>query len=762
MVTDYSGQGATAPVLDQTDVPGVPGAATPEPTEARKQLVKEWCEKIKSAKAGQRKVWKRMREDQQLAFFGADAAWVRANCYIANITQQHVNQRVAALYAKDPTIVAKRRPTMDFKVWDENPASLKMAFDQIAQAQMVAQQYEAMGQMAPPQAVAPPQQAMAVIQDFQQGFQKRQMLDRVGKALELVADYFQREQNPPLKVSMKQVVRRTETTGCGFLKLGFKRSEAPPPDPMAAMGGMDSPSPYGPVVPPPIAPVGNPSALLQDITSQAAHLSGLAQAQASPTGAPDLAQGETLSLGLDAMAANPVAIVREGLIYDFPAANKIICDPLTKHLRGFVGARWIVHEMDLTPEQITEVYGVDVTKWGFTRYNASGAAQDGPGEGDDASTWTQYDGSPVTSWDGNANKTDPVLARVWEVWNKEAGIKLTVCDGCPDTFGEPGPPDITVDTFWPIWALTFNEVEHDAELYPPSDVNLIRHMQLDYNRNRQGLREHKHASRPRYLVARGKISDTDVVKITDPTANIVLELDALQPGDKVTDLFQAFPSTGVDPNLYETQTIFTDLQLVVGASQEDFGMPSKQTATSTSIAEGARQTATGSNADDLDDFLSAVARGAGQILLANMSLPEVQRIAGVGAVWPEFSQADIGAEIYLEVEAGSSGKPNKALEIANMREILPFLIQLPGIDPTWLAKQMLDRMDDHLDLTEAFAQGIPSIVAQNAMARAAPQGAPPGQPGQPDQQGAQGGQNAPTQGQNTPTPGPQAMGNNQV
>lgn len=748
MVMDYTEDtAATGQAVDPSQ------GGTQEVPQDRRQLVKDWTEKVKSAKSRQARVWKRMREDQQLAFYGADPGWVKGDRYIANITAQHVNQRVAALYAKDPTIVAKRRQTMDFQVWDENPQSLLMAFQQIQQAQMEAQQYGAMGMPPPPGAAQPSQQAMGVIQDFQQGMQRRQMLDKVGKTLELVADYYQREQNPPMKISMKQAVRRAQTNGVAYLKLGFKRSI----DPMQPT----------PDAPPPGAPTGDPMTVGLDQSSQLAHLASMAQGMEgsdllNPAMPDQGAQAEMLSLGMNSLTQAPQAVVREGLIYDFPAANKVICDPLTKNLRGFVGARWVAHEMDLTPEQVMEVYGVDLKKGGFTEYNAAGRATNSEDSIDDAQTWMQYDGSVVSSWDGNANKSDPCLARVWEVYDKETGVQLTICDGYPNTLEEPGPPKVAVSTFWPLFALTFNEVEHDTELYPPSDVALMRHMQLDYNRNRQGMREHKHASRPRYVVPRGKVTDEDVSKISDPTANTVLELDAVQPGEKVSDLFQPFPSTGVDPNLYETATIFTDLQLVVGSSQEDFGMPSKQTATSSSIAEGARQTATGSHADDLDDFLSAVARGAGEILLANMSVPEVQRIAGVGAVWPEFTQEDISGEIYLEVAAGSSGKPNKALEISNMREVLPYLIQLPGIDPTWLARQILDRMDDHLDLTEAFAQGVPSIVAQNAMARAAPTPGQPGAPGgAPEDQGGQGGQNAPAP-QQAPGGPPSPMGNNQV
>jgi hypothetical protein len=124
--------------------------------------------------------------------------------------------------------------------------------------------------------------------------------------------------------------------------------------------------------------------------------------------------------------------------------------------------------------------------------------------------------------------------------------------------------------------------------------------------------------------------------------------------------------------------------------------------------------------------------------MREMSLEQVQRIAGRGAVWLDQTAIDIYEEIVLEVEAGSSGKPNQAVEINNWKEMLPFLIQMPGIQPLWLAKQTLQRLDDKLDLVEAISEGLPSIVMQNSQKQPGT-----GDPASdPNAQGGQGGDNA--------------------
>ena len=60
----------------------------------------------------------------------------------------------------------------------------------------------------------------------------------------------------------------------------------------------------------------------------------------------------------------------------------------------------------------------------------------------------------------------------------------------------------------------------------------------------------------------------------------------------------------------------------------------------------------------------------------------------------------------------------KAAEIANFERLAPTIMQIPGIDPSWFAKEAIRRLDDGLDLTEAIKAAIPSIVAQNAMQQA--------------------------------------------
>ena len=333
------------------------------------------------------------------------------------------------------------------------------------------------------------------------------------------------------------------------------------------------------------------------------------------------------------------------------------------------------------------------------------------------------------------------LAMVWEIYDKPSGLMYVVCDGHKDFLKEPTAPPIKLETFWPIFSLAFNEVEHKDHLFPPSDITLLAPMQHEYNRARQGLREHRRANRPKYVAPAGMLQDEDKALLRNPAANAVLELQALASGQKVDDVLQPVKQIGIDPNLYEVKTIFDDVQLVVGQQEATWGQISKGTATEVSTAESSRQSGMAANVDDLDSFMSEITRAAGQVLLLQMSPEEVKKIVGPGARWPEFMREDVLNEIYLEIEAGSTGKPNKAAELQNIERIIPFLIQIPGIDPGFLAKELLKRLDDKMEFSEAITGNVPSIVAQNQLLGATGNVQRGGQA--PEAQGGKGRSNAP-------------------
>lgn len=682
-----------APAPDVIPAPGaIPPAQIkrdpPEVDPSRGALVTELCKWSKETRQFRAKTFDRMRRD--ISFVRPGKQWKgRATAdvydapYEANLVQRHVQQRVAALYAKNPTVVAKRKKRLDFAVWDGDRATLEEA---IARVQ---------GDPGDPMTGRPPVPPMptpddiALIQDVADGMNHRAMLDRVAKTVELLYTYFMSEGVPNFKMQAKQLIRRVETTGVGFVQLGFQRVMKPNPE------------------------VGT---RIRDDQPKIARLETLASDMQADKLQPTQAEIEVLKLGLTGLQEQQQIVAREGLVFDFPASTDILVDRECTQLKGFIGARRVAREYHYTKDQIKDIFKVDV-----------------------GTNYTQYE--PTKTWQPADTQRVTNVACVWAIWDQSVGLVYYVCDGYADFLREPMEPEIFMEGFFPWKVLSFNDIEDSNDIYPPSDVEIVRPMQLEYNRSREGLREHRIANKPGYVAAKGMFDEESKKALQDHDPNELVELnlspDAMKEG--VEKYLAVRPTAPIDPAVYDAEYLFTDFQRVSGDQAANLGGTSGATATEASIAETSRVSSLQSNIDDVDDFLSSLARAGGQVLLAEMSPEMVKKIVGPGAVWPTLSREEIAEEIDLEIIAGSSGRPNKALEIANMERMAPYLIQMKGLKPDWLLRQMMMRMDENADLEDAFDLKIPSVVAQNAIdtanakASAAPPGAPPGKGGPPKQ-----------------------------
>lgn len=699
---------------------------------AQQALVARILRTIKEDKVFHKDAFQRMREDMYMATHGRDAGW-HESLYTANIAGRHVKQRVAALYAKNPKVVARRKETLDFAVWDENPDSLMLAFQTVQQASMMmAASVDPMtGQPPadpmtgmPMQPQVPPgfMEAQQMLQDFQQGMERRRTMTKIGKTLEILFAHAMREQKPlDFKTGMKTVVRRACTTGVGYVEIGIQREYGPRP-------GITE--------------------QLADARQRLEHLRRLTEEAAEGEIESTASEMAELQASLASLQSEEEIVLREGIVFDYPQATKVIPDRMCRELVGFVGARHITLEYLFTPQEVQEMFPDVDMKSGYIGYKADGVKMEG-----EAVHFTAND-------DGSVNEDrQPVdgLVCVYKYYDKPSGQVYYVADGYKDFLRPPAAPDVFVEDFWPVYALTFNAVENEKEVFPPSDVRLIRHMQEEYNRSRQGMREHRNAARPRWAYAKGALDEEDIDKIgkAEPMTATGLNKD---PQAKLADILEAFPVPGVDPNLYGTEQYFTDVQFTVGSSEAQFGGVAQATATESTIAANATAAASSASVDDLDAFLSVIARAASQVLLKEMSPERVAEIVGPGAMWPEMTLAQIADELYLDVEAGSSGKPNQAVEINNWQQMMPFLIQMPGINPMWLTKETIRRLDDRLDLTEAIAAGMPSIVMQNQ----AKQPGPADPAADPNAQGAEGTNNSPAPPAEQQGGSDAAFGSNQV
>jgi hypothetical protein len=653
----------------------------PDPEPPRAELVKVWNARVMRARQHWKPAYERMRRsmDFTLGKQWPNSTGMDDDRYICNIALRHVQNRTAAIYANNPTITARRRERMIATIWDGSLQSLAMA--------------QQNSQLAGSLNLPVDQSSQAIIEDAQRVHAYNSMLDKVANTLRLLYNYNVDEQVHPFKTMMKLATRRAIICGVAYVKLGFQRAMRMRPD---------------------------IEARIADMSEQLATIERLSADLADEKFQIEDAKAEELRLAIQSLSSQPQLIVREGLVFDYPESTNIIPDLKCKNIREFLGADWVAEEFFMTPDQIEEIYKVDVGQ-AYRAWRAEGINDP---SNTDQGTLPYLD---VTRDARYQDQQSNVYAVVWQIYHRKDRLVYTVCDGYPDFLQEPSEPDIYTDRFWPWYPIVLNECYHPDRVFPPSDIELLWNMQLELNRARQGLREHRQANRPKVAVAGGRLEEEDKAKLRTHPANAVIELNALQVGEKIDDLLQPFKMPPIDPALYDTNPSMEDMLRVLGQQEADMGQTARATATETSVAESARSSDLASTMDDMDGMLTQMARDGGQILLLNVSNDTVMKVVGQGAVWPNIDRDAVARNVYLEVQAGSTGRPNKTQEVQNAVQLVPLLQRVPGISPEWLANELIKRMDDRLDLSDAFAEHLPSMEAMNSAGMAA-NGMIPGQP----------------------------------
>ena len=263
----------------------------------------------------------------------------------------------------------------------------------------------------------------ALVQDILAVKQYNLLTDRTAKTLELLWKHFMDEQTLGTKKQLKALVRRTKTNGVGYVKMDFQREFEPAPD-------LD--------------------ARIQDTTQQIAYAEQLSREANRGEIKEDDADMTALTTTLRGLQQQ-VPLAREGIVLSYPKSTRIIIDPACDSLKTLSGAKWLAEEFFLTPREIETTYGVKVNATTAEAVGAMGFKSDD-------------------------SKEDGAL-RVYEVQDKLTGNFLTVCEGYDGYLKSPDLPPILLERFFTIFTLVFNDIEHETELFPPSDAWRSRHTQ---------------------------------------------------------------------------------------------------------------------------------------------------------------------------------------------------------------------------------------------------------------------------------------------
>jgi len=642
---------------------------------AEKAAVKRWLGRVKQGKLRFDPDFRRMRQNME---FAAGLQWDGQKTmrdpdgrYVCNVTLEGLTQLVSQLYARNPQVEVTRQQRRNFQLWDGKVESLMEMFQRSQQGRMMGM---------------PDMEAEATLTDFKQGRMMEQITDNIADTLQKTLAYQMKSHKPDFKEQMKQLVVRVLTCGVGYCIPSLVRENV---------------DELGTTVLPNTAI--DRMKLIHGIMEKM--MGGDMQEDD-----PEVETLKALAMSLGVSVQTGEYELDERIEYDFPPATSIIPDPNCRSLKEWVGARWVSQEFILPIEEINSWFGLD----GDQKMEA------------DPGGMSQLDNEkPIVE---NA-EFDPIVdiankpkGRLYRIFDAMTKTHLFVAEGYDYYLQPPEPMEPGIKGFWPVFSLVFNAIEvetNDPEMtvsiFPPSVVDLLRDPQREWNRTRDALRGQRNANAPTYLVRKGVLTEQDISKIENREPNEVVELEGVPADKEPAQIIQVLQVAGIDPQVYDTRPLEQDMMLGAGLQQANIGPAQPDvTATVGTIAENSRLSVSSSKVDDLDGFLSRLMQGSGEMAMQGFSTQTVQRIVGVGAVWPTMDRADYLSMIDITIKAASSGRPNQAIKAQVAMQLTPLLMQL-GSPPPAILEYLVPILDDQLDPQRFFP-----IPGQSAM----------GQPGQ--------------------------------
>ncbi len=344
--------------------------------------------------------------------------------------------------------------------------------------------------------------------------------------------------------------------------------------------------------------------------------------------------------------------VVSGIVIDRPLTEDIfVIDETLYDFDQYDQSDAIAHRVWMTEEQYEETFGKDVPK-----------------------TSTKYGADKKESTSNSEEDEKCTLVAVFEVWHKGSNTVYTLCAGADEWARDPYTPNTIGQRFYPFFALAFNPV--DGEIEPISDAELLVELQDEYNTTRTNFAEHRKENLPVNVYRKSSdLSEDDIKAIANRKINEFIGIGG-DPNKPISNDIGSFPTNPIDPSNYDVQPILRDAEMVLGAGDAAKGVVNKaKTATEAEIMAQGLQSRVAERQDCVEDWISEMAQYAAELCLQEMTLEEVQRIAGQGAVWPQMDKKQIFDLVQIDIRAGSAGRPNKAKEREQWTQMLPQIQQ---------------------------------------------------------------------------------------
>lgn len=401
-------------------------------------------------------------------------------------------------------------------------------------------------------------------------------------------------------------------------------------------------------------------------------------------------------------------VAAEGLVIDRVLTDNLLIDPSVCEFTEYPDADWLCQIIPMKKSAAEALYKMKLDKAKAYEDTQTGKPR--------------KDGRLASGGKGEDDKQIAIL----EIWDKTTQRVYTMAEGCEFWLRDPFSPGRVGERWYPFFLLPFQEV--DGQFIAPSLVDLTEKLQDEHNKARDRYNEHRDLCLPGWI-AGGDISEKSITRYKDSEIGEITIIDT--EGKPLQQVIQPRQHPAIDPAVYDTTQVRYDWEQVTGlqdAARSSVVKP--KTATEAAIMQQSLSGRVSEFRDAIEDWLQEISQYAAQILLMEMTEPQIERVMGphqkvekdvnglkVETIekafdWPQLTRDQIFEMVEMRVRAGTTGAPDKLDQQETWTKVLPIIQGLvqqiiqyraQGIDTTpleALMRETIARFDERLEVEQ--------------------------------------------------------------
>lgn len=266
------------------------------------------------------------------------------------------------------------------------------------------------------------------------------------------------------------------------------------------------------------------------------------------------------------------------------------------------------------------------------------------------------------------------LIKFIEIWDRVNGRVKQLAEG-GDKFIKNFEPKMLGDRWYPYFGVTQNPI--DGQWMPLSDIELVKELHEEVNNSLTKFKDHRDIAVPHWIGDSELCQEKEVKSFIHATLGEVVLVKG-QPGRRMDEIFMPAKHPVIEPSVYDVTHLERMVERVTAGGEATQPKSNRsRTLGEAQILASDVETDVTSDTDEIEDWFAEIALYVLEIALQRLDEDDVVEIAGPlaepevdaqgvptgkltdGVVWPELTPEQIYDNVYLAIQAGSSGRPGK-------------------------------------------------------------------------------------------------------